>query len=494
MDAPFLMWVALALLLAYLIKSVLYQGKRLKHPPGPTGLPLVGYMPFLKPSIYRAFMNLTKRYGNVFQVTIGSFQIVVVNGKAGLREAFTEKIESFAGRPDTFSSRVAANGHSVFLSSKYDAAWKLQKRICENTLHRFADTHSGLIHEIIIGEGNSLVNTFLSHKGEPFDPSKYILEHVGSIIYQICYGQSPNVRDDERFKVRMSRQRKVAEFWGSRNPVEMMPWTRYFLPWIRKQYRSLVEANTEARMGMLQEHAKTFDPDNPRDLADGLLLASTEYSKEDKEAVGITDNQIFANLEGVEGGGFETVNHTLRWMVLFMAKFSTIQDKARMEINDVIGSISPHMSHQSKLPYTEATILEIMRMANIVPLVLHSATTDATLMGYDVPKGTRIIGNLYSTAFDEEFWGDPECFRPERFLGENGDVDREKATYFLPFSAGRRRCIGEKVAKAEIFLLFVTILQRCRITKPRDEKLDTTAVHNVFRSTKPYQVIIEEIA
>ncbi|NXU42296.1 CP2DF protein, partial [Drymodes brunneopygia] len=109
--------------------------------------------------------------------------------------------------------------------------------------------------------------------------------------------------------------------------------------------------------------------------------------------------------------------------------------------------------------YTNAVIHEVQRSGNIVPIgVPHMTYRDTELQGFFIPKGTTIITNLTSVLKDETFWEKPNEFYPEHFLDAKGQFVRPEA--FLPFSAGRRVCLGEQLARMELFLFFTTLLQK----------------------------------
>jgi len=99
--------------------------------------------------------------------------------------------------------------------------------------------------------------------------------------------------------------------------------------------------------------------------------------------------------------------------------------------------------------------MEVNRFAAVVPIaIFHVTTEDTEVAGYRIPKGTWVTPNLYGVMHDPEIWGDPETIRPERFFTSQGEVDRHHPAY-MPFSTGKRVCIGEVLAKDEIFL-FIT--------------------------------------
>jgi len=91
----------------------------------------------------------------------------------------------------------------------------------------------------------------------------------------------------------------------------------------------------------------------------------------------------------------------------------------------------------------ESVILEVLRYSAIVPLgVFRITSQDVTIDGYLVPKDTMVISNLYAALHDPVVWGDPESFRPERFLLPDGTVNRNHEAHVV-FSTGKRVCLGK---------------------------------------------------
>ncbi|XP_016139763.1 vitamin D 25-hydroxylase-like [Sinocyclocheilus grahami] len=131
----------------------------------------------------------------------------------------------------------------------------------------------------------------------------------------------------------------------------------------------------------------------------------------------------------------------------------------------IVNGRPPALEDKQRMPYVEAVLHEVLRLCNVVPLGIFRATSqDAVVRGYTIPKGTMVITNLYSVHFDEKYWSNPSIFSPERFLGCNGKFVRHEA--FLPFSIGKRHCLGEQLARLEMFLFFTTLLQRFHLQFP----------------------------
>ena len=90
--------------------------------------------------------------------------------------------------------------------------------------------------------------------------------------------------------------------------------------------------------------------------------------------------------------------------------------------------------------------------------VPHTVNKDLYFGGHFFPKGVVVIPNLTSAHHDPTYWGDPEVFRPERWLNEDNKIIEHSA--FMPFSLGRRACLGKQLAKMELFLFASSLIQR----------------------------------
>lgn len=145
------------------------------------------------------------------------------------------------------------------------------------------------------------------------------------------------------------------------------------------------------------------------------------------------------------------------------------------------------------MPYTEAVINEVMRFSSMVPLaVFHSATEDIKFRGYNIPKGTLIIPNLYGAMQDVDVWGDPETFRPERFLSPDEKTLLKNDAY-IPFSTGKRICLGMTLAQDELFLFTSSLFQKFKVgPDPNGEKLSIEYYNASVLVPKPHNLVLEE--
>ncbi|XP_010146981.1 PREDICTED: cytochrome P450 2D1-like, partial [Eurypyga helias] len=143
---------------------------------------------------------------------------------------------------------------------------------------------------------------------------------------------------------------------------------------------------------------------------------------------------------------------------------------------------------RKKLPYTNAVIHEIMRFGSIVLITIpREAVKDTTVLGYHVPKGTMIMVNIDSALSDPEYWETPHQFNPGHFLDKDGNFVIREA--FLAFSAGHRNCLGEVLAKMELFIIFCNLLQTFKFTPPEGvKKVNTDVVFGSTMKPHPYQI------
>ncbi|XP_069913670.1 cytochrome P450 2C4 isoform X2 [Oryctolagus cuniculus] len=208
-----------------------------------------------------------------------------------------------------------------------------------------------------------------------------------------------------------------------------------------------------------------------------------------------TLESLVTTVSDLFGAGTETTSTTLRYSLLLLLKHPEVAAKVQEEIERVIGRHrSPCMQDRSRMPYTDAVIHEIQRYIDLIPTNLpHAVTRDIKFRNYFIPKGMNIITSLTSVLHDEKEFPNPKVFDPGHFLDESGNF--KKSDYFMPFSAGKRMCVGEGLARMELFLFLTSILQNFKLqslVEPKD--LDITAVVNGFASVPPaYQLCFNPV-
>lgn len=188
--------------------------------------------------------------------------------------------------------------------------------------------------------------------------------------------------------------------------------------------------------------------------------------------------------------GAETTSTTLTWLFLYIAMFPEKQEKLHQELDRIVGnSRLPCLADRPDMPYTEAVIHETLRFSTLVPFSLfHNTLKDVEFQGYTIPKDTMIIPNVYEAHFDPIVWGDPENFRPERFLTKDGKFQRHEA--MIAFSVGKRVCLGESLARDELFLFTTSLLQKFSVEMdPNSPRPKLESKFNQIVTPNPHKLL-----
>ncbi|XP_055892538.1 cytochrome P450 1A4-like isoform X2 [Biomphalaria glabrata] len=432
--------------------------------PGPRGIPLLGNLLQLGKKPHVTLTDWRFKYGDVYQITMGSRAAVVLNGVQTIKQALVKQAGDFAGRPDFYSFKFIGNGNSMGFGD-YGGRWKMHRKIAQNALATFSNKKSNPIDKTIATEADVLVSIFLRSSGQPVNPHNEIYLSVGSIICDICFGKKYK-RDDSDFLTLVKLNDEFMAFAGAGNPVDIMPWTRFFTQRSFNGFLRILQLMDTFCKEKLEQHIATYNQRSIRDVTDCLIRAVHETAAEEKAAVGLTDEHILTTVQELIGAGFDTIASTLQWAVLYMVTHPDIQEMVYQEILQVVGKErQPTLEDLPVLPFTEATILEVMRHSCIFPFALpHSTTRSTTLYGHRIPEKTLVFVNLWSVTRDNFYFQEPEAFNPLRFLDSSGQVDRSMVDNFLPYGAGRRKCPGEFLARMEIFMFFTRLIQTCKMS------------------------------
>ncbi|KAM8953687.1 cytochrome P450 2K1-like isoform 3-T3 [Pelodytes ibericus] len=424
-------------------------------PPGPKPLPVIGNLYTLLGSTkktYEIFQELSKTYGPIFSLQLGSKKMVVLCGYDIVKDALTNYADEFSGRPVSPLSQSISKGHGLIISNGEN--WKVMRRFTLSTLRDFG-MGKKIIEDKISEESDILVEIFKSYKGKPFDNRIIINTAIANIIVSILLGH--------RFEYNSPTLLKLMRLTNENVKIATSPMVVLYntfpsvMRWVpgthKKAYRNAMELRDFFREAFVEFRDK-LNVNDQRNFIDAFLVKQQEPNP----GLFFHDENLLALVNNLFAAGMETTTTTLRWGLLLMMKYPEIQKNVQNEIDRVIGSAQPQIEHRKEMPYTDAVIHEIQRFGNIVPTnVPHATTQDVTFRGYFIPKGTQVMPVLTSVLQDEAYFEKPKDFYPEHFLDAKGYFVKNEA--FLPFSAGRRSCAGENLAKMELFLFFTQLLQ-----------------------------------
>lgn len=458
-----------------------------KLPPGPTPLPIIGNILQIDvKDISKSFTNFSKIYGPVFTLYFGPKPTVVVHGYEAVKEALDDLGEEFSGRGSFPIVERMNNGLGVIFSN--GTKWKELRRFSLMTLRNFGMGKRS-IEDRIQEEASCLVEELRKTNGSLCDPTFILSCAPSNVICSVVFHNRFDYKD-ENFLNLMEKLNENFKILNS-------PWMQVcnalpaFIDYLPGSHNRVIKNFAEIKSYILRrvkEHQETLDMDNPRDFIDCFLI-KMEQEKHNPRTE-FTIESLMATVSDVFVAGSETTSTTLRYGLLLLLKHIEVTAKVQEEIDHVIGRHRrPCMQDRTRMPYTDAMVHEIQRYINLIPNnVPHAATCNVRFRNYVIPKGTDLVTSLTSVLHDDKEFPNPEVFDPGHFLDENGNF--KKSDYFMPFSTGKRMCVGEALARMELFLLLTTIVQNFNLKSFVDTKdIDTTPMANTFGRVPPsYQL------
>nr|XP_033793246.1 cytochrome P450 2K1-like [Geotrypetes seraphini] len=453
-------------------------------PPGPRPLPLIGnlhIMDLKRP--HETLCKLSEKYGSVFSIQLGMKKMVVLTGYETVKEALVNHADEFEERARVPMFEDFAKGHGIIFS--HGETWKVMRRFALTTLRDFG-MGKKTIEDKIIEECGFLINQFESFHGTPFDTLMSLTLPIANIIVSILQGYRFDYNDPVLRRI-IHINNKADRLLGT--PMVLLynifPIFR-FLPGNHKTvYNIVLEINAYIK-STLMECQRQLDTNDQRSFIDAFL--SRQKEEKDHPNTHFNEENLVNVVQNLLGAGMSTTATTFQWCLLIMMKYPEIQEKVQEEIERVIGSSQPRTEHRKHMPYTNAVIHEVQRFANIVPMNLpHETSRDTNFKGYFLPKGTFVIPLLASVLRDKTYFENPEEFDPRHFLNMDGKFVINDA--FMPFSAGRRICVGENLAKMELFLFFSSLLQKFTIRPPPGvTDVDLTPTFGITTPPMPHQI------
>ncbi|GFT30577.1 cytochrome P450 18a1 [Nephila pilipes] len=463
-----------------------------KGPPGPIGLPIVGYLPFLGDEPHKTFWNLRKKYGNIMSVYMGPKYTVVLNEYNVMKDVLCNA-GALDRSPDMFSHLgdigfIAENGES----------WVEQRRYC---LSATRDLGLGRGHweDLIMDETFSFTKYLKDLKGKPTDISHDMASSITSNIISLLIGRRLK-KDEEADKVQLSVDYSDMAFvyTGPSNPTTVVPGLRKFCEKFKiagfDKALDTVQKFSSFIRDEINLHKTSPDFRNVRDFINSYLEKISELANTEDAKHAFSEIMLEGNLAILFLGASDTIFSSLGWLYRLMCKHKDIQEKVHAELMEVIGKDGrARYEERHKIPYTFAVLMESQRFASNVPLsTTRKANQDIHINGYVIPKGSEIFANLWGLHHDPDYWEQPDEFRPERFLTDGGTKLVKNPPSYAPFSIGRRNCPGETIAWMEILFYFSETLKRFKISTPPGVEPQFIIENGLVARLAPQHLCFEE--
>ncbi|BFG23351.1 hypothetical protein CerSpe_096250 [Prunus speciosa] len=454
-------------LLSLFIPSISKPTDQPKLPPGPTPIPFIGRLLWLRRSFFEIepiLRNLRAQYGPIITLRIGSRPAVFIANRSLAHQALIQNGAVFADRPPALPTNkiVTSNQHNIS-SAVYGPTWRLLRRnLTSEILHPSRVKSYGEARKWVL---DILINR-LGSESQSQSKGIRVVDHfqyaMFCLLVLMCFGDKLN---EEQIKEIEGVQRRLLLRFGRFNILNFWPkltkillknrWNELFQ--LRKEQEDVLIPLIRTRQKAKKERLSKKDDDKDDDFV--LAYVDTLWDlqiSDEKEKRKLSEGEILSLCSEFLNAGTDTTSTALQWIMANIVKYPQVQDKLFAEIKGVVAETEEEVKEEvlHKLPYLKAVILEGLRRHPPGHFVLpHAVTQDVVLDGHVVPKNGSVNFMVADMGWDPEVWEDPMAFKPERFLsgGECGgaegfDLTGSREIKMMPFGVGRRICPGSGLA------------------------------------------------
>ncbi|KAK3016555.1 hypothetical protein RJ639_005816 [Escallonia herrerae] len=428
--------------------------------------------------------SLADIYGPIFTIKLGVHRALVVSDWKMAKECLTTNDVVFASRPKSVASELMGYNYAMLGLSPYGPYWRQVRKVV--MLEFLSSRRIEMLAPIRVAEVKASIGDIYRCWAKNKDCSNMakmeMKQWFGTLSLNIAVKPlvgkrySDTERDGDRFPEAM---RKFNELLGAFIVSDSIPFLRWLdLGGYEKEMKKVAKEMDDVVQGWLEEHKMKRSlgdaSSEQRDFMDAMLPALHGSSDEHLEGVH-ADPIIKATCLAILTAATDTTMSTLIWALALMLNNEQVMKKAQEEMDINVGRErqveEPDMKN---LVYLQAVIKETLRLYPPVPLSLpHESTEECTVGGYRIPKGTRLLLNLWKIHRDPQAWPDPSEFQPERFLTGDNDIDVRGQNYeLIPFGSGRRMCPGISLGLQVLQLTLASVIHGFEFVRPLNEPID----------------------
>ncbi|KAL0388309.1 UNVERIFIED_CONTAM: cytochrome [Sesamum radiatum] len=398
--------------------------RKLRHPPGPPGLPFFGNLLQYDPSnLHLRLAKLSEKYGPLMSMTLVGKPMIIISSARVAKEALKHNDLAFSSRPSFICSRKLTYNNRGIAFAPYTEYWREMRKMVVLRLFTLKQ-----------------VNSFRPAREE--EVARMVKE-----IFRRANAQLPvNINEtalslSSSMICRFALGKRYDEEGGSE----------------KRRFDRLLEKLQELTLQkLIEEH---LSPNRPDSMNGDILDLLIQLREDRSSSVQIDWDHVKGVLMDIFVAGTDTTAATITWAMTALIKKPQILNKVQQEIRSLLGkkgSVAEDDIH--KLPYFKAIVKETLRLFPPAPLSVPRLTTKASVIdGYEIESNTIVYVNVWAIGRDPDFWENPDEFLPERFL--NSSVDFKGQDFgFLPFGSGRRVCPGMALGIAEVEVALANLL------------------------------------
>ncbi|KAF8578766.1 cytochrome P450 [Ramaria rubella] len=465
LDSIMVKWIIQTiglLFLALVISIILQEFSRPKNMPPTPGnkrpLPFVGNkLDIPKEKSWINFRKWNEKYGPILTVWNGTTPTILIGDPEIATELMEKRSSKYSSRPRFVIAGDLLTENRTILFANYGERWRAYRKALHlATMQKSVDTYFPVFEM----EGKILAADLIR---APCDWYHNIFRYTASSVVAIAYGRRiVNTRTDTAYqKLTLNTEFMVQVNVPGAQWHETFPALRFLPSSINRIKRLALRYRKSSRENFAslvnEVRTKMAAGIAPHSYAKQLLEQREKYADLDDQEFNQQPGSLFA-------AGVDTTSATLQSLVLAMVLHPEVQKKAHVEMDRVVGqNRSPTWDDEKSLLYLQAIIKETMRWRPVAILggTPHASTEDDVFThngkDYFIPKGSSILGNLWSIHMNPKIYNDPEVYSPERFMDGRsyaGTGGRGHSS----FGWGRRVCPGAYFAERSLYITAARLL------------------------------------
>ncbi|KAF8011361.1 hypothetical protein BT93_J1841 [Corymbia citriodora subsp. variegata] len=468
------------LLLVFLIDTKKKARASRNLPPGPWRVPIIGNLHQFGSLPHRSLTRLSKQYGQIMLLQIGSVPTLVISSEDVAREVFKAHDCAFSGRPVSYAAKKLTYNCSDVSFGAYGDSWRELRKLV--ILELLSSKRVQLFESVRMEEAKLMLDTITSSPG-PVNIGELTLLLANNIVCRVTFGKKWQAEGGGVKSKFHETLHEIQSILGGFCVADLFPQIAWynrlngFKAKVEKNFRELDKLYDE----VIEEHQ---DPKRPKPDHEDLVDVLLRLQRDPNQVIALTGEQIKGVLTDMFNAGTDTSSATILWTMTELIRNPSMMRKAQEEVREAAkGKLQVEESDLLGLTYLRSVIKEALRLHPPLPLLVPRATIeDCKIRGYEIARGTTVFINVTAISTDPKSWENPEEFRPERFL--NSSIDFKGQNYeFLPFGSGRRGCPGINFGVVIVELALANLLHRFDWKLPEGMSVEDIDMEEVYGLT-----------